>query len=365
MPSAPSSLKIDTTALQETVGQMCAGHERLEGFLRSLFGDLDALADELARKSKLADSIRQDQNNQWSGREERFQRERQELEATLERIQQLTEQLGDSAVASSGDSAQLHELFANMAEERTSFQAALRESESERAEQLGRQRQNLEATVERIQELTERLNASAAGSGRSEQFEELFARLEEERATFRAALETSESYRGEITRMADDLSATRHELAAAREELVAQRNLLCQVPVQAASAADPEICERLDRLERERSELAQERALLEAELDTVRTRAAELADTLDDERQRASRERNQWTEELRQMRQMLQSISEREMTPALPAGTPAPAIAEPAQAEAAQDPVLDSVMAQFEILQKDLARRRKAKPAAK
>jgi SMC interacting uncharacterized protein involved in chromosome segregation len=225
MPAEPSLLTIDTTALEETVRQMCAGHDRLETFLRGLFGDLDSLADEMTRHGRKVDSTRQDHDTRWSEREERLGRERQELESTFEQIQKLTDQLEHTA--------------------------------------------------------------------------------------------------------------------------------------------DPEIQNRLSLLEQERLAWTQERAVLETELDTVRTRADELADTLDDERQRASGERKDWAGELHQMRQLLQSLSDRSVVPAQTVGTPTPAEEVPPERDDAQDPVLDSVMAQFEILQKDLARRRKAKPASK
>jgi DNA repair exonuclease SbcCD ATPase subunit len=281
---------------------MCAGHDRLEGFLRSLFGDLDALAEELTRHSQSVDSARQDQDAQWSRREEQLRAERQELELTFERIQGLTEQLGATAAAGSGDFEQLQAVFSGMAEERSSLQAAI---------------------------------------------------------------EATGSQGAELTRMADDLAAARQDLAEAREELRTQRELLSQAPAQSVSATDPELRDRLDQLEQERVAWAEERAVLETELDSVRTRAAELTETLDDERQRAAGERNNWAEELRQMRRLLASLSNRSVAPEGTTDSCAPDTAEPVQQDEAQDPVLDSVMAQFEILQKDLARRRKAKPAAK
>ena len=154
-------------------------------------------------------------------------------------------------------------------------------------------------------------------------------------------------------------------MADAREEIRAQRELLGQIPLPSQSRVDQEMQDRLGQIEQERSAWVQERAVLETELDAVRVRAAELADTLDEERQRASGERKDWAEELRQMRQVLQSLSEAKMTAVPNVAAPVAVPVEPAEQADVQDPVLDSVMAQFEILQKDLARRRKSKPASK
>lgn len=301
MPAEPSLLTIDTAGLQETVGQLCAAQDGLETFLRGLFGDLDVLADEMTRHGRWVDSAKQDQDTERSTHEERLGRERQELESTFERIQELTDQLGSSATASSGGSAQLQEAFADIEEERSSLQAIVAASESQGAE---------------------------------------------------------------LARMASELAGARQDLAETRAELCTQRELLSQVPGEEESGAVSKLRDRLEQLEQERLGWTEERAVLETELDAVRTRTAELADTLDEEQQRAAGERRDWAEELRQMRELLQSLSDRTTGPAPALATPDVA-AEPPERDDSQDPVLDSVMAQFEILQKDLARRRKTKPASK
>ena len=52
--------------------------------------------------------------------------------------------------------------------------------------------------------------------------------------------------------------------------------------------------------------LQQERAALEAELEVVRNRAAELAETAADERRRGAEERAEWSGELKQLRRALE-----------------------------------------------------------
>ncbi len=297
-----SLFTIDTSALQETVSRMCAGYDRLEAFLRTHFGELENLAEEMLRHGQRVEAARQDHDVQWANRELQLDHQRGELEATLERIQTLTDQLGSTAAVN--------------------------------------------------------------GSG-AEQFQEVFARIEGERSSLQAAIAASEAHGAELARMAAELAAARQDLVETREELRSQRGLLSQVAAPAEPAANPAIQEQLEQLEQERLAWVQERAVLETELDAVRTRAAELADALEDDRQRAASERKDWATELHQMRQLLQTLSDRPPAAVNGSSVPVHTAPEPAEADDSQDPVLDSVMAQFEILQKDLARRRKAKPVAK
>lgn len=171
--------------------------------------------------------------------------------------------------------------------------------------------------------------------------------------------------------MIEELAAARRDLAQSRQEILAQRELLERIPPEECGSQDAEMRQRLAELEQQRGAWSEERAVLETELDSVRNRAAELTDALDEERRRVAEERKGWAEELRRMRRLLETLADRPPpTPpplAVPPAQANPATAgsrPPAEADAANDPVLHSVMAQFEILQKDLARRRKARAGA-
>ena len=76
-----------------------------------------------------------------------------------------------------------------------------------------------------------------------------------------------------------------------------------------------------------------------------------------------SEERTEWTAELKRMRRTLETFTQRQIELAQAGGSGQAAesagAAKTASTETANDPVLDSVMAQFEMLQKDLAKRRK------
>ncbi|MCC7084319.1 MAG: hypothetical protein IT427_04850 [Pirellulales bacterium] len=124
-------------------------------------------------------------------------------------------------------------------------------------------------------------------------------------------------------------------------------------------------------------ELEQERQALEDELEAVRNRAADLATTISEQKRQMADERAEWTSELRQMRRVLdkqstwiaqqaQQANAISTPPSgyLPPGPGTGALASPngnyapAQAVANHDPVLGSVLTQFELLRKDLERRR-------
>jgi hypothetical protein len=102
-----------------------------------------------------------------------------------------------------------------------------------------------------------------------------------------------------------------------------------------------------------------QRAELETELDSVRGRAAEMAESLAEQKRLFARQQAEWCEELKRMRGLMETMSEKlaRGIPAASAAAPAPAV--PAKEDAsAADPVLDSVLAQFEILQREASRRR-------
>lgn len=154
----------------------------------------------------------------------------------------------------------------------------------------------------------------------------------------------------ELQRRSARLEAERAAIAAEREQA-------------------PKLHERLQALERELAERDQERVVLESELDMVRNRAAEMAETLAQHQQQMADERQQWTQELKQMRRLLETLSSHGLEHPAPAEAPRTRVAPPrtaakpaeeaAAARQGGDPVLGSVMAQFEMLQKDIVRRRK------
>jgi len=137
--------------------------------------------------------------------------------------------------------------------------------------------------------------------------------------------------------------------------------------------------EQLRQMAEQQLLLERERIELQSELETARGQVAELAEQLAEQKRLAALQQAQWNEELKRIRLLLES-SARGVSPPVERQTamrknaaaaeqrcereqaqqPAAATAEPAAAPQGRprDVVLDSVLAQFEILQKDIARRR-------
>jgi predicted nucleic acid-binding Zn-ribbon protein len=111
-------------------------------------------------------------------------------------------------------------------------------------------------------------------------------------------------------------------------------------------------------------ELEQERRELEEELEAVRARCEELAGTVAEQKRQIAEERAEWTAEFRQLRKILDKQSqlltqkvEQHTAPLAVVGAPCGATQAPPD-RGGVDPVLGSVMSQFQLLQKDAARRR-------
>jgi chromosome segregation ATPase len=137
--------------------------------------------------------------------------------------------------------------------------------------------------------------------------------------------------------------------------------------------------EQLRRMAEHQLLLERERIELRSELDTARGQVAELAEQLAEQKRLAALQQAQWNEELKRIRLLLEGgargaapvVQRQSATPRSPAAVeqgwgreqPEQPAAPATEAHVApqgrpRDAVLDSVLAQFEILQKDIARRR-------
>ena len=110
----------------------------------------------------------------------------------------------------------------------------------------------------------------------------------------------------------------------------------------------------------------QEREELEAELDAVRSRAAELSEALDQAKRESIEDRAAWSAELKQMRRVLERQTDLWTNNLHPPATSVPAT-NPASgplggnggaAQNMEDAVLGSVMAQFDKIRRERAQRR-------
>jgi hypothetical protein len=98
-----------------------------------------------------------------------------------------------------------------------------------------------------------------------------------------------------------------------------------------------------------------------------------MAEELTEQTRRMAEERALWNEELKAIRLLLEAMAQQRREPPPPtcqanvsqAPDDAQPVASPREpVPEGDDPVLDSILAQFEILQKDLTRRRKSSPEA-
>ena len=285
----------------------------------------------------------------------------------------------------SGGHAEFQEFFTGVCEELETLAAELvrrqqswqteqadREAELERrTTRLEDERSEVASQWDRVQVLAQqnRSDSIAVGEENGQQVKNLLEEAQHERSALQGALEVAQSQAAQLAEVVSELSQTRSELAEVRQEIKDYPEQLGAGGANAPQVAALE--EKVHQLAEERAELNQERAVLETELEAVRNRAAELSEAIARERKQMSDERTEWTAELKRMRRMLETFAQRqiELAEAGVAGQ-AHASAETNQnqpSETAKDPVLDSVMAQFEMLQKDLAKRRKsaAKSGAK
>jgi chromosome segregation ATPase len=163
-----------------------------------------------------------------------------------------------------------------------------------------------------------------------------------------------ESMRERLDQHDQRLKEERRQLADERQRVVAERALWDEQKRQLAGDAHGSNGDRVVELEHER-------ATLEDELETVRRRCEELADTVAEQKRQIAEERAEWTAEFRQLRKILdkqsQILAQRVEHGPIPPLTVVPA-APVDPGDGAIDPVLGSVVSQFQLLQKDAARRR-------
>ena len=207
-----------------------------------------------------------------------------------------------------------------------------------------------------------------------ERLTQFFSQHETEREEFRETRET-------VREQAAHLAAVAAELASAqgafetnfqliREEIAKNREAMAgnaaAAPAQSAEA-NGELERKLTDLERQHALLEQDRAVLEKELEGVRNRAADLAESLAEQKRLAAQQQTQGNAELQRMRVLLENLARQDTfsrpnhdieVSASPIEPVVPLVPKQEPHNPAADPVLGSVLAQFEMLQQDRARRR-------
>ncbi len=180
----------------------------------------------------------------------------------------------------------------------------------------------------------------------NQQLREQVGRLE----TQREALDNElAQLRGQFAPLAESVTETarlRGEVATSQAEAARLRDQLAAAPSEAVVHEQQAAAQSLQQQ-------------LESELDALRHRAAELSETLAEQKRVTAQERQQWSEELRQLRRAVERQSEvlAHRTSQEPAAVEQADQARPPGDPTSGDRVVDSLLAQFETLQKNKLRK--------
>lgn len=376
--------------LQTAAGAFREECSSLEQLVQELFSDIERLGQELESKADeleegrrhLAERGRQlaEQRKESTRLSHHLEQQETQLSEALGELRELRAELASRADSqlsqdSLAELANLRKLVADLQVEKAVLQERL-----EAANQARSSEQSSGSSDSATADLLRGLTSQFAGE---------FAHLKERLAASQANAPPAELMTLKhdlLERLDRQFSATAAELQEFRAE-IAQRPELPS-PLPAVESLGDQLGERFQALEdriqslqRESPEfselntLKQERQELELELELVRARSAELQETVSRQKRELAAQQMQVSDELKELRSLIAeqgehishhdpsatmepSIRESSVRKSTPP-TPAPAASE--EAAKPNDPVVNSVMAQFAKLQRDIAQRRKKK----
>jgi chromosome segregation ATPase len=206
-------------------------------------------------------------------------------------------------------------------------------------------------------------NNRPAGSENDDTFWEGICReLEEGREGLHHTEQVVQEQVVNLTATADDLVKIKNEIRSVLGEIVQQSGELAAARSQSLSASqDTEsgIKDKIHEMEQQQSLLEKERAVMQTELESIRRRAAEMTDSLTEQKRATAQEQNLRMEDMRQMRTMLETLTRQLADSMRQNDSQSDINSGSAMCDAAKgDPVLESVVSQFEMLQLDRDRRR-------
>ena len=185
-----------------------------------------------------------------------------------------------------------------------------------------------------------------------------------------AARNELQTARGELARQGEELSAIRSQSIAAWQEVRSsikdkiremdeQRSLLEKERAAMEKAAESNIQDKIHDVEQQQALLEKEREAMEKELASVGNKAEEIAGLLAEQKRASGPQQPAWAEDLLEMRAMLENLTRQVAQERRQTEPSAHANRQSGFAAAANsDPVLESVLAQFEVLQQDRIFRR-------
>jgi hypothetical protein len=203
----------------------------------------------------------------------------------------------------------------------------------------------------------------------SHRWDLLHKEFDEDRTELRDARQSFQGHIEQIASMIADLSTARNEFQNMRGELARHSEALMAASSQSRTVsqeAKAGIINKISDVEQQQSLLDTKREALAEELECVRSLAETMAALLAEQKRSSDTGQNQWSEELRQMRSMLESLTGQIDEGKVPVeSSPAVKPESGVGAVALTDPVLESVLAQFEVLQQDRFSRRLEKAQCK
>ena len=227
--------------------------------------------------------------------------------------------------------------------------------------QLAKARDDLQAARDELTRQREREAAGAAAptADLTGQLHTLQASLDEMRCESRALQRERDALQERANQSAAQLS----RIADLEQELMDVRQQLEQAQTQCREAnavRHPQRNDEADALTL--TALAQEREALESELELVRSRAADLNETVTQQQRDIAVQQNELGTELQQLRKLVEKQADLIADRAVNVRENVPPVASlPTVQTQPNDPVVNSVMAQFAKLQKDVAQRRRRK----
>jgi chromosome segregation ATPase len=182
--------------------------------------------------------------------------------------------------------------------------------------------------------------------------EKLTERTDADRAEMRKMQEGMQGQLARLAAIATELASAKNEFQGMREDV--ERCSQETASLKNATAQQTAQNDRFSEMERDYSALQQERASLEKELEDLRNRAADLTHSLADQKRQSATQQTQWNDELKKMRGMMETVTRRLVSDD---SRPQDREAAPRPTPETVDPALSSVLAQFEMLQQDRAKR--------
>jgi len=228
---------------------------------------------------------------------------------------------------------------------------------SESAETLADLREELQRLTQELQQLHGQLQVEQQETQESwTEIRASYQRFLDDHADLRDVRENFRQIAGEFAEIKADVQRERQDLNELHAKIEGQLAQFSNSTAELSEAlahpvSDSQIAEILEHTRQQQAEWNQQRAALERELDIMRRRAAEQAESLNEQKRLAGQQQAELAGELKRMRSMMETLaSQVRGAPAGPGDSSKP--------PSDDSSVLSSVLAQFEMLQRDIAFRR-------